>query len=313
MSLLLHGEHFVDRAAMLAQRIATASQPPLGFAPAFRPAFDALLEQTPPAAGIAFAPGAVGGVAGWWCRPASVRARTAILYLHGGAYSVGSARAWRFLASHVAARALAPVFVADYRLAPEHPFPAAFDDAVAAWGGLGRAGFETLALAGDAAGGGLALALLELASAPGHDGVRPRCAAVMSPWTDLSVSGESVTTRAKADPVLKAVELGAAAVRYLAGAEPLDPRASPLWGEPRGLPPRLVLTGRDEILLDDSLRYAERGGDVELHVWDGMPHVFPASVTKLRAADEALALLGAFMTRHLPSDIAAPVLDDVVA
>ena len=313
MSLLLHGEHFVDHAAMQTMRIAIAGEPALGFAPRYRPAFDALLEQTPPAAGVTFAPGAVGGVSGWWCRPAPSHPRTAVLYLHGGAYGVGSAKAWRFLASHVAARALALVFVADYRLAPEHPFPAAFDDAVAAWAGLERDGFTTLALAGDSAGGGLALALLELLGAPGHTGVRPACAAVMSPWTDLSVSGESITTRAKADPMLKAAEVRAAAQRYLAGAEPLDPRASPLWGEPQGLPPRLILTGRDEILLDDSLRYAKRGGDVELHVWDGMPHVFPASVTKLRAADEALALLGAFMARHLPHGIGAPLLDDVVA
>lgn len=314
MPSIVHPEHLADFTAMREMRAAIAKQPPLGFTPEFRPAYDALLERTPPATGVAFAPATVGGVPGWWCRPAVSRGHTAVLYLHGGAYSLGSAAAYRFLASHVAAHALAPVFVADYRLAPEHPFPAAFDDALAAWVGLERAGFSALALAGDSAGGGLALALLELLDAVRDGGVRPRCAAVMSPWTDLGVSGESIETRAKADPMLKADEVRASARRYLAGADPLDARASALWGEPRGLAPRLVLTGRDEILLDDSVRYAERGGDVELHVWDGMPHVFPASVTTLRAADEAFDVLRAFMARHLPRELAAvPVLHDVVA
>jgi len=144
-----HPEHLRDRAAMLLMRTVIALQPKVDLGPAGRAAFDDLMEKTPAAEGVTYDAATVGGVPGWWCRPADADAGPVILYLHGGAYVVGSARAYRHLAGQIASRAHAPVFVADYRLAPERPFPAAVEDAEAAWRGLADAGFSRMAVAVD--------------------------------------------------------------------------------------------------------------------------------------------------------------------
>ena len=195
MSITHHDEHLVDRAAMLAMRAMIALQPAADLGPDGRPAFDDLMEKTPAADGVEYEPAALGGVAGWWCRPAEAEAGAAILYLHGGAYVVGSAKAYRHFAGQIAARAGAPVFVADYALAPERPFPAAVEDAEAAYRALANTGASRLAIVGDSAGGGLALVVASSMTRAAHDGAVPEpvATAALSPWTDLALTGESVS------------------------------------------------------------------------------------------------------------------------
>ena len=304
MSVFHHDQHLLDRAAMLAMRGVIALQPRTAPGPEARPAFDEMIARTSAADGVTHEAATVGGVPGWWCRPARAIDGAALLYLHGGAYVVGSAAAYRNFAGQIAARASAAMFVADYALAPERPFPAAFDDAKAAYRGLGEAGFQRIALAGDSAGGGLALALLAAVNAEAAGGgPRSAAAAVISPWLDLTLTGESMASKASVDPLLSRERLAAAANLYLAGHDPRDPRGSALTGDLAGLPPVLLHVGEDEVLLDDARRYAAgmeaAGGSVELHVWQGMAHVFPASLSMFRAAAEALDSIGAFLAREL--------------
>lgn len=305
MTMTYHDEHLLDRAAMLLMRGMIALQPKAEFGPAARPAFDTLMEKTPAADGVTCEAGEVGGIAGYWCRPVDAVAGAAILYLHGGAYVVGSAAAYQHFAGQVAARAKAATFVPDYALAPERPFPAAFDDARTAYHGLASAGFHRIALAGDSAGGGLALALLAAVTADAAMDSRPSpvAAAVMSPWIDLALTGDSMHARASADPLLSRTSLASAARMYLGGQDPHDPLASALSGTFAGLPPIFLHVGEDEVLLDDARRYAAAvdaaGGNAELHVWQGMVHVFPANLALLRAAPEALDLIGNFLLRHI--------------
>ena len=194
MKITHHDEHLIDRAAMLAMRAMIALGPAADLGPGGRPAFDDLMAKTPAADGIDYEAATLDGVSGWWCRPVQAEAGAAILYLHGGAYVVSSAQAYRHFAGQIAVRAGAPVFVADYRLAPEHPFPAAVDDAEAAYRGVAEAGFTRIAIVGDSAGGGLALvtaARMARAARTG-DGPAPLAAVAISPWTDLALTGESI-------------------------------------------------------------------------------------------------------------------------
>ena len=255
-----------------------------------RASYDQLVERTPNAPDVAYEEGKVGGVAGWWCLPKGLDKSAVILYLHGGAYILGSAKAYRNFAGQIASHAGVAAFVVDYRLAPEHTFPAAVDDSLAAFQGLSH-DFVNIAVVGDSAGGGLALALAESKLAK-----RPAAAVVLSPMTDLALTGETVTSRAGADFVLNKFALAAAASSYLGPSDVKNPRASPLYGDLTGLPPISIHVGEDEILLDDSRRFAERaGGDITLHIWEGMPHVFPQNVGVLVAAEEALVDTGSFI------------------
>jgi epsilon-lactone hydrolase len=289
-----------DRTAMLATRQFLASMPPLALSPEARPFYDAMIGQMPSPVGVRYESAQLGGVPGWWCHLDGAPKNTAILYLHGGAYLLGSAAAYRHTVGQFAASAGVNAFALDYRLAPEHPFPAAVHDAVAAYDALVAQGFTRIAIAGDSAGGGLTLSVLAVVNART---VAPVAAVAVSPWTDLSVSGASMTTRASHDPMLTSEKMVAAASQYLAGADAKDPRASPLFSDVAGLPPVLIHVGNDEVLLDDSVRYAEwaerSGGNVQLHVWEGMIHVFTASITSLEAARTAMADIGAFLGKHL--------------
>jgi len=261
--------------------------------PSARAPFDELMEQTPPADDVTYEKTEVGGVAGWWCRPNSAPADAAILYFHGGAYVVGSARAYQHFVGQVAARATVSAFVPEYGLAPEHPFPAAVNDARACFEGLFEQGFRKIALVGDSAGGGLTLSLLSLLVAQAREGscLRPAAAAVMSPWADLALSSESMETRAEADPLMTRDSLATTARLYLGTHDPHDPLASPVYADLAGLPPVRIHVGEDEVLLDDSIRYGESleaaGGTVEVHMWAGMVHVFPSNLI-LRAAQQPL-------------------------
>jgi monoterpene epsilon-lactone hydrolase len=297
-----HSEHLLDRAAMLAMRAMLALQPAADLGPGGRAAFDELTAKTPAADGVTYEAAVLGGVPGWWCRPGNTDPHTAILYLHGGAYVVGSAEAYRHFAGQLATRAKASAFIADYRLAPEHPFPAAVDDADAAYRGLELAGFSGIAVVGDSAGGGLALLMAARMTEAAREGTvrRPSAVCVMSPWIDLALTGDSVATRAKHDPLLSADALKRAGQMYLGQMDAKDPRVSPLYGDLTGLPPILLHVGEDEILLDDARRCAHllaKSGPAQLHVWQGMVHVFPANLSLLHAAREALDIAGKFLRR----------------
>jgi acetyl esterase/lipase len=290
---------------MLAMRTLIALHPKADLGTAGRAAFDELMEKTPAAEAVTYQAATVGGVPGWWCHPAEADVGSAILYLHGGAYVVGSARAYRHFAGQIASRATVPAFVTDYGLAPERPFPAAVEDAEAAYRGLADAGFSRIAVAGDSAGGGLALVTAARMAQAARDRatVRPVAACVISPWTDLALTGESIESQAKHDPLLSRDALQAARQLYLGQADTKDPRVSPLHGDLTDLPPILLHVGDAEILLDDSRRYADlltkSGSQVTLHIWHGMTHVFPANLALLKAAGEALDIAGDFLRRHL--------------
>jgi acetyl esterase/lipase len=263
--------------------------------------FDEVMEHTPDAPGVVYEQAALGGVSGVRCVPRSARSDGAILYLHGGAYVLGSAHAYRHFAGQFAARTSRTAFIADYRLAPEHAFPAALDDAKAAYRGLVEAGAEAIVIVGDSAGGGLALALLSVvqSEAVAGRGVAPRGAVVMSPWTDLALTGPSLQDRADDDPLVTREMLLRAGTSYLRGHDPRDWRASPLYGSLAGLPPIQLHVGTSEVLLDDTRRYTERaraaGVAATAHVWEGMPHVFPSSIGTLEAAEEALVMMATFL------------------
>ena len=304
MSPVLHPLSDADRRAMA--QIRQQAAPARGVLE--RAAFDTVMEHTPPAGGMMQEAGTVGGVPGWWSRPPGAPAAAAILYLHGGAYVLGSAAAYRNFVGQIAHSAGLAAFAPDYRLAPEHPFPAAVDDAQAVYRGLGELGFSDILLVGDSAGGGLTLVLLALASASARDGrgAAPRAAAVMSPWTDLALTGATLVSKAEADPLLTPAALHSAAAQYLGAHDPRDPKASPLYGDLAGLASVMIQVGGDEILLDDARRYAERmaaaGGEIQLHQWAGMPHVFPANIGVLTAAQPAVDAIGSFLRRHGRSD-----------
>ena len=232
------------------------------------------------------------------------RPGTEVLFLHGGAYSVGSFRNYGHFTWRLGKAARARVLALDYRMAPEHPYPAALNDALAAYCWLLDQGArpDRILLAGDSAGGGLTLALLLKLR---DEGVPlPAGAVALSPWTDLATTGASLHTKADTDPMLVASEIPHHAAMYLGGADPRDPYASPLYGDPRGLPPTLIQAGGDEVLLDDGVRMAEKmqaaGCDVELQVWPRMPHVFQLLATVMPEAQAAVAEIARFARRVLP-------------
>jgi epsilon-lactone hydrolase len=305
MTTSYHKVYPADHAAMQAMRAELHRHPAMEFGSAARPMFDDLMARTPPAKNVDYEAATIEGVPGWWCRPANAVEGLAIVYLHGGAYVLGSAAAYRNFAGQIAARAAASTFIVDHRLAPEHPFPSAVEDVTAVYRGLSASGFSRLALAGDSAGGGLALTLLSLVTAASKDGsvLRPTAAAVMSPWTDLALTGGSIESRANIDPFLTRQALAKAAELYLGKHDRHDPHASPLYGALNGLPPVLLHVGEDEILLDDSRRLAEKvesaSGFAQLHIWQGMVHVFPSNLELFQAAKESLDDIGGFLLRHL--------------
>jgi acetyl esterase/lipase len=268
-----------------------------------RASFDAKKYAIAAAAHVTVTAAVAGGVPGFWCRPPDARPGAAILFLHGGGYVMGSAQAFTNFAGQIATRAQADTFVADYRLAPEHRFPAALDDALAAYKGCAAPGDRRVALVGDSAGGGLALALAARVSHAAPATRRLAAAAVMSPWLDLTLSGSSYASRAEADPVFTREVLRDIAATYLGDTHPADPLASPLFGAMEGLPPIRIDVGDDEVVLDDSLRYAARAAEagvpVTVHVWKGMPHVFQTGLGRYAAAERSMDAIGAFLREHL--------------
>lgn len=248
----------------------------------------------------------IGGVPAIVATPTAVQPDRHILYIHGGAYVVGSPRSHIGMCARLAKRAAATVSVIDYRLAPEHLYPAAIDDCVAAYRAIiADVDPSLVTIAGDSAGGGAALATLGALRAAGDP--LPGAAYVLSPWTDLTGSGESVVTRASHDPMFDGTGLVEAAQTY-AGATPLDdPGVSPLFADPTGYPPTLIQTGMDEILLSDSTRLAERyeaaGVEVRLDLRDDMWHVYQIMAGFMPEATDALIRAAAFIREHTPAPL----------
>ena len=271
---------------------------------ATRGRFDAVMEAVSPRQDVTTEEATVGGIPGIWVRPANSRQGEAILHLHGGWFNFGSASAYRHLIGQIAARAGSMAFVPDYRLAPEHPFPAATDDVVSCYKELAQSGIRRIAITGDSAGGNLALGLTaRVAASARTDGAILVGVAVLSPVTDLTLSGASYETRAEADPLFTRRQVADLVRSYLGGVDGKDPLASPLYGQLAGLPPVRIQVGDDELLLDDSLRYAQRafasGVDARVDVWMGMPHGFQAQIGRLKAATSALDAIGAFLDERL--------------
>lgn len=266
--------------------------------------FNNIMEKVAAPERVTFEAGTVGGISGWWAKPARSRERAAIIHIHGGWFNLGTAQAFRNFAGHIASRAGADVFIPDYRLAPENPFPAAVKDLEACYLGLVRTGVTRIALTGDSAGGNLALVLLSIVSSSTlENSVAPAGAVVFSPITDLALMGKSFTTRADADPFFTKSQAAGLIRSYLGATDPKNPLASPLYGDLTGLPPIRVHVGDDEVLLDDSIRYVERavaaGVDANLDLWMGMPHGFVTNVGGFNAATQALKGSGAFLTERL--------------
>jgi monoterpene epsilon-lactone hydrolase len=224
-------------------------------------------------------------------------ASTIVLYLHGGGYLFGSPKTHRQVLIAMAKAFQAPAYGLDYRLAPEHPFPAAVEDAAKAYQWLlTRHPQAAIVLAGDSAGAGLAIATAVGVRDSGW--TLPKAIVAFSPYSDLAVTGDSVEANAKSCAMFTPRGIREAAAMYLAGANARDPRASPLYADFKGLPPMLLFASRHEILRDDTLRLAERasaaGVKVELVVRDRLPHVWPVFVTLLPEARDAFATVTAF-------------------
>jgi len=234
-----------------------------------------------------------------WLTPPGARDDTVVLYLHGGGYVIGSPRSHRHLAAAVGTAAKSRVLLSDYRLAPEHPFPAAVDDAVAAYRWLldRKIAPARIVIGGDSAGGGLTVAtLLALRDA----GVQlPAAGVCISPWVDLTCAGGSYATRADVDPIVKRDGVAMMATAYLGGQDAKTPLASPLFADLRGLPPLLIQVGDDEVLLDDSVQLAERarkaGVEATLDVWPKMVHVWHWFFPMLDEGQAAIDRIGEFV------------------
>jgi len=254
----------------------------------------------PVAADVELAGVDLGGLSGEWSRvPGSDETRV-LMYFHGGGYCSGSIRSHRRLVSEAGRAAGTRTLAVDYRLAPEHPFPAALDDALTAWRFLREQGIAPMhvAVGGDSAGGGLTAALINHLRAAGEE--QPACAWLVSPWTDLTMSGASLASKDAVDPLIHKGYLEELAHAYLpAGFESEDPRVSPLYSNLRGFPPTLIQVGSDETLLDDAVRFAAAVGSadvaVTLEIWPHMIHAWPLWNAHLEAGRRALASAGAFM------------------
>ena len=248
-------------------------------------------------------PVSAGGVAAAWIAPPGVREDRAILFFHGGGFQLGSIESHRGLAAGIAASAGCRVLSVAYRLVPEHRFPAPVEDALAAYDWLLGSGLSSaqIGIAGDSAGGNIALALLLSLKARGDR--LPAAIALLSPLTDMEVSGESYETRAAADPFHQRGMIKAVAAGYLGSAgNPLDPLASPLHANLADLPPMLLQVGDRETVLSDSTELARRavlaGVDAHVEVWPGMFHVFQLYAAELPEAREAIARIGAHFRAH---------------
>ena len=261
-------------------------------------AMRAIMIEAQAPAGVTCTPVEAGGVSAEWSVADGADQDKVILYVHGGGYVMGSAGSHRDMTGRLSQAAGARVLSLNYRLAPEHPFPAPVDDALAAYRWLLGQGIQAsnIAIAGDSAGGGLALAALIAIRDAGEP--VPAAGIGISPWVDMEGTGESMTTRAAVDPVVQKEGLLGMAKLYLGDADPKNPLAAPLHANLAGLPPLLIQVGDSETLLDDATRITERARkadvDVTLKIWDEMPHVWHLFAPILPEGRQAIEEIGAF-------------------
>jgi monoterpene epsilon-lactone hydrolase len=257
----------------------------------------------PPAPDILLSPVEIEGRAAEWSLAPGADPSRALLFFHGGGYCSGSIVSHRRMATEAGRAAGARTLALAYRLAPENPFPAAFDDALAAWRFLRAQGVaaERIAVGGDSAGGGLSLALtMRLRE---MEEARPGCLWLASPWTDLTMSGDTLATKDSVDPLIHKPYLEELAAAYVPeGIDRKDPRVSPLYADLKGLPPLLIQVGSDETLLADSTRFAAAAGAAEvavtLEIWPRMIHAWPMWNARLEDGRRALTHAGRFIRAH---------------
>ncbi|CAM8652867.1 Aes Esterase/lipase [Acidimicrobiia bacterium] len=266
-----------------------------------RSRIDEAMAQMPLAEGTVSEPFVRSGVAGIECRPVELADNAPILlYFHGGGFRIASALAYRSYGSHLAAVLGARVLLVEYRLAPEHKFPKAVDDCFAVWESLLAEGIDTgrIVIAGDSAGGGLAASVTMHALA---DGVLPAGVICCSPWVDLTITADTYDANAESDKLFSRTSAEEAAPAYLGGADPMNPIASPLFGDWDGAPPLLILVGDAEVLLDDSRKLADvaksAGVDVTLSVYPEMPHIWTMSYPAFPEAVEGVTEMAEFVAR----------------
>jgi acetyl esterase/lipase len=293
-----------DRSEIDAIRALLGSQPrPAGWAER-RKRLDEVGSVWPVADDIKVSGVDVDGVPGEWSiAPGSDESRV-LMFLHGGGYCSGSIVSHRRMVTEAGRAAGVRTLAIGYRLAPEHPFPAAFDDALVAWRFLRRQGIAAtrIAIGGDSAGGGLTTALINRLRASGEE--QPACAWLASPWVDLTMSGSTMASKDSVDPLIHKPYLEELASAYLPAAlDRKDPRVSPLFADLRGFPPVLVQVGSDETLLDDAVRFAAAAGAANvamtLEIWPHMIHAWPLWNARLDAGRRALARAGAFISAAL--------------
>lgn len=269
-----------------------------GFDPIrFRKTVERDMGQGGPADGVSIREVEQPGLKGEWHEPADADPARCILYCHGGGYLFGTAASYRPFTTRLAKQSGARVFSLDYRRAPEAPFPAAADDAMAAWHYLLETFQpEQIYLAGDSAGGGLVLSLLHQIRQAGL--AMPAKAVVLSPYADLKCTGTSLDSNDRSCAMFSGDAIRRAAAGYLNGADPKDPRASPLYADYTGFPPLRIYLSDSEVLRDDGIRVAERAADagvsVELHTWRGQPHVWPLFVPVMPEANITLQEMADF-------------------
>jgi len=265
--------------------------------------FENMASAFPAAKDVAYEPVMANGVPAEWMIPPDATKDEALFYLHGGGYTLGSINTHRDLASRLGKAARMRVLSVGYRLAPEHPYPAAVEDALAAYQWLLREGIEPkkIAIAGDSAGGGLTMATL--VALRERNLALPAAAVCLSPWVDLEMSGESMTTKASVDPMVRAEGVKMMAKLYLGENHARTALASPLYADLRGLPPLLIQVGTAEVLLDDAVRLAERakaaGVDVTLERWEDMIHVWQFFAAMLPEGGKAIQRIGEFVRGHI--------------
>jgi monoterpene epsilon-lactone hydrolase len=271
--------------------------------PERRVEFERETSQMPVAQDVTFESLQVNGIPAEWAIPRGAVEDRAILYLHGGGYTIGSIKTHRGLVSYLSKAAGMRALLIEYRLAPEHPFPAAVEDSVSAYRWLLKEGFDPakIVIAGDSAGGGLTVATMVKLRDEGEP--LPAAAVCLSPWVDMEGVGKSMTTRAEADPIVERGSLLEMAEAYLSGTDPRTPLAAPLYADLDGLPPMLIQVGTAEILLDDSTRLADRakkaGVDVTLEPWEDMIHIWQFFASMLPEGRDAVDRIAGFLGTHI--------------
>lgn len=294
----------IDRSEIQAVRDLLSSKPrPVGWAQR-RARLDEVGAYWPVADDVELNPVDLDGVPGEWSMVPGTDPSRVLVFFHGGGYCSGSVRSHRRMATEAGRAAGVRTLAVGYRLAPEHPFPAARDDALTAWHWLRKQGIDAahIAVGGDSAGANLSVALINQLRAESEE--LPACAWLVSPWTDLTMSGSTMTTKDAVDPLMHKGYLQELANAYVpAGMESNDPRISVLYADLHGLPPALIQVGSDETLLDDASRFATAAGaadvPVTLEIWPHMIHAWHLWNAHLDAGRRALASAAAFIRRHL--------------